>query len=403
VDGEKVETGPASGKSAALFLLPERWNGEKQREWEREHGRAASSSVDFPMELTTSAVIKVEHTNRDKDVLAADDVATVVVPPPKTLSVLLVTDGNPYIENAVTALHLKNTATMRPEEYDQKLPGDFDVIVFDRHTPAKLPEAGSFIYFGAVPKGLRGLKADVDAQGRYNLVEDVDVLDWNRDHPVLRNVPLRKLFAARAIRLIGAAENSEVLLDGNKCPLIVLHREGKHVHLICTFDCLDSNWPTLPSFPIFFYYAVQFMSVGANLDVPQSVEPGATPRVPRAALIRGGRELQQVTLKGPAAFGTKTLKVPEAGDFAFPALDYVGVYSTDPALPPFEQIAVNLLDANESNVLPVGDQTKLGGVAEIREGGAGKSRLELWWWIVACAALPLLMIEWWVYTRRVHL
>jgi hypothetical protein len=31
------------------------------------------------------------------------------------------------------------------------------------------------------------------------------------------------------------------------------------------------------------------------------------------------------------------------------------------------------------------------------------ARLELWWWIVAVAAVPLLMIEWWVYTRRVHL
>jgi hypothetical protein len=51
----------------------------------------------------------------------------------------------------------------------------------------------------------------------------------------------------------------------------------------------------------------------------------------------------------------------------------------------------------------VGDKTKLGGIAEIREGEAGKSRLELWWWIVACAALPLLLVEWWVYTRRVHL
>ena len=64
---------------------------------------------------------------------------------------------------------------------------------------------------------------------------------------------------------------------------------------------------------------------------------------------------------------------------------------------------MNLLDANESNVLPVTDKPNLGVVAEVRQGEAGKSRIELWWWIVACAALPLLLIEWWVYTRRVHL
>jgi hypothetical protein len=276
------------------------------------------------------------------------------------------------------------------------------VVIFDRHTPPKLPPAGNFVYFGAVPKGLK-VRPDVDAEGRYNLVQDVDVLDWKRDHPILRNVALRKVFVTQAIRLLGAAENSEVLLDGTKCPLIVLHREGKGVHLICAFDSLDSNWPTLPSFPIFFYYAMQFMSVGSSMDVPQSVEPGSTPRIPRPALLRGGQELKQVTLKGPPAFGTKTLSVPEAGDFALPTLSHVGLYTTDPPVPQYEQLAVNLLDANESNLLPVADSAKLGGVAEVREGEAGKSRLELWWWVVACAALPLLLIEWWVYTRRVHL
>ena len=402
VDGERVETG-IQGKSAQLFLLPERWSEDKRSTWERDNARTASTSIDFPMELTTSAVIKVEHTNKDKDALAADDVATVVVPPPKTLSVLLVSDGNPFIQRAVQALHLKNTAEMTPEQYDQKLPTDYDVIVFDRHTPAKLPPAGSFIYFGAVPRGVAGLKPDVDAEGRYKLVDDVDVLDWNREHPVLRNVALRKVFVAHAIKLLNAAENSEVLLDGTKCPLIVLHREGKSVHLVCAFDSLDSNWPTLPSWQVFFYFAMQYMAVGANMDVPQSVEPGATPRIPRASLLRGGQELKQVALKGPPAFGSRTLKVPDAGDFTLPALNYVGVYTVDPPIPQHEQVAVNLLDANESNVLPVADKNKLGVVAEVREGGGGKSRLELWWWIVACAALPLLLIEWWVYTRRVHL
>jgi hypothetical protein len=67
-------------------------------------------------------------------------------------------------------------------------------------------------------------------------------------------------------------------------------------------------------------------------------------------------------------------------------------------------VAVNLLDGVESNVLPASEKSALGGVAaEVREADANKSRMELWWWVVACAALPLLMIEWWVYTRRVHL
>ena len=399
VDGEKAETG--QGRSAGLFLLPERWTDEQRTAWERDQGRAASSSVDFPMELTTSAVIRVEHTNREKDVMPADDVAQVIVPPPKQLSVLLVTDGgNYFLEKAVNALNLKNPAVMTPEAYDEKVPTDHDVIVFDRHTPAKLPAAGSFVYFGAVPRGLK-VKADADDTGRYNLVDDVGVLDWKRDHPILKNLAMQKLYVAESIRLVGAAENSEVLVDGLKCPLIVLHREGKGVHLICTFDLLQSNWPLKVSFPIFLHNSMQFLAVGSSMDVRQSVEPGSTPRIPRGNLLRGGQEVKQVVLKGPSAFGTRTLAVPEAGDFALPPLDHVGVYSTDPPVPQFEQLAVNLLDSVESNVLPAKDAP--GGLGEVREGEAGRSRMELWWWIVACAALPLLLIEWWVYTRRVHL
>jgi hypothetical protein len=63
---------------------------------------------------------------------------------------------------------------------------------------------------------------------------------------------------------------------------------------------------------------------------------------------------------------------------------------------------VNLLDSNESNLIPV-DKPPGGISGDAVVVANKKSRVELWWWIVACGALPLLMIEWWVYTRRVHL
>jgi hypothetical protein len=348
-------------------------------------------------------VIGIEHTNKENDVLPADDAARVVVPPPKTLSVLLVTDGNYFLEKAVQSQNLKNPATLTPEAYEDKVGApdfSYDVVVFDRYTPRKLPAAGNFIYFGACPNGLK-LKAAADAAGRYEMVEDVGVLDWKRDHPILRNLAMQKLYVAEALKLEGAAENSEVLLDGLKCPLIVLHREGKGVHLVVAFDLLQSNWPMKVSFPIFLFNSLQFMAVGANMDVRQSLEPGATPRIPRTATLEG---LKQVTIKGPPGWGNRTVNVPEAGDFALPPLDRVGLYTTDPPVPLFEQVAVNLLDGLESNVLPASEKSALGGVAaEVRDADANKSRMELWWWVVACAALPLLMIEWWVYTRRVHL
>jgi len=34
--------------------------------------------------------------------------------------------------------------------------------------------------------------------------------------------------------------------------------------------------------------------------------------------------------------------------------------------------------------------------------GSDKRRVDWWWWIVVAIALPLLFVEWWVYTRRLH-
>jgi hypothetical protein len=98
---------------------------------------------------------------------------------------------------------------------------------------------------------------------------------------------------------------------------------------------------------------------------------------------------------------SRVLKVPQTGDFVLPALDRTGLYTTEPAVPGFEQIAVNLLDSNESNLMPA---ARAPGDAQAHVDVVGaKVRKELWWWIVAWAALPLLLLEWWVYTRRVHM
>src|SRR3989454_9116276 len=61
----------------------------------------------------------------------------------------------------------------------------------------------------------------------------------------------------------------------------------------------------------------------------------------------------------------RRVAVAPDGDVALPALDRAGVYALDPPVPPLDQIAVNLLDYNESNIIPV-DQPP-GGVGEDRK------------------------------------
>lgn len=396
IDGHVVRT------VTDLKLPPDRWNDPDFPDDKKDKSFEPREAVDFPkLELTDAAVIKVEQTK--PDALACDDAASVVVPPPKALSVLLVTDGNYFLEKVMDVMDLQNPKTMAPTAYEEKKPSEFDVVIFDRYTPKFMPPSGNFIWFGAIPPGLK-LKEVRDASNQLAVTKETMVLDWKRDHPILRGVQLAKLYVGEALKMQLPPE-TETLVEGFKGPLIVLHREGRNAHLVCAFDLLQSNWPLRLSFPIFMHNALQFMALGTDMDVRESFQPGATPRVPRTNIqkveaAQGGTPLREFKVNGPT--GTTVVKVPEGttAEVALPALDKVGVYTTEPPIPQYEKIAVNLLDSAESNTLPAKD---LPGGVVIGTSGGGKSRLELWWWIVACAALPLLLIEWWVYTRRVHL
>ena len=397
-DVQLTVDGQVRGNSTDLLLLPERWNEPGYKKTLAQQKMQARESVNFPkIELTTAAVIRLEQMT--KDALASDDSATVVVPPPKAMSVLLVTDGNFFLQKVIDVMNLQHPDTTTPAAYEVSKPQQYDVIMFDRYEPTFMPASGNFIWFGAIGKGLR-LKPMKEGE-EFVVVKDTMVLDWKRDHPILRGLQLGKLWVFEAIKLQVPIE-TETLVEGFKAPLVLLHREGRNTHLVVTFDVGQSNWPLRLSFPIFMSNALQYLALGTDMDVRESFAPGATPKIPRTNLQKieaeRGQPLKELTLDGP--MGKKIVKIPEAGDVVLPALDRVGLYTLDPPVPQFEKIAVNLLDTDESNLLPV-DQPPGGGVAMVAQ--AGKSRMELWWWIVACVALPLLCIEWIVYTRRVHL
>ncbi|CAN5404977.1 BatA and WFA domain-containing protein [soil metagenome] len=388
---------------AAVNLPPVRWSDDAwlakpEHKGERDEAYIAKDSVEFTLDLTTAATIRIEHKTREGDLLAADNVAFVSVPPPKALSVLLVTEGNPFMEKILGSLNLRDPQVLSPVEYEEKLPTNFDLIIFDRaYTPMKLPPAGNFIYFGSIAPGLK-LAPETDA-GKAVMMENVGVLDWRRDHPILKGLSLGKIYALEAIKLRVPPE-SEVLIEGTKGPLMVLHREGRSTHLVVAFNAFESHWPVTVSFPIFMYQAVQFMAAGSDLNISQSYQPGATPRIPRTNLAQAGDAIKRIRINGPGTSRDQT--VPETGDFTLQALDRVGVYRTDPPIPQFERMAVNLLDENESNLIPA--EKAPGGIGDTVDSVTAKrARLDLWWWVVACGAIPLLLIEWWVYTRRVHL
>ncbi len=396
IDGRVARSGVAG-----TFLYPDRWDDRTRDEFAAQGGERHRDSVEFKAELTDAALLQVQVRGVPGDMLPADNIAQIVVPPPKPLAVLLVSNGNnPFLEHLVMrSMGLNNPAQMTLADFEAKQPDSFDVIVFDAVRPAAFPPAGNYIWCGMVPPGLT-LKAQTVDGAMMAEPGVTGVLDWKRDHPMLRDLSLINLYASDPI-IVEPAPESEVLITGLRHPLLVLHREGRSTHLVMTFDPLHSTWPIQVTWPLFIHNALQFLALGSELDVKQSYPTGQTVRIPRVNLQRAaeGAPLSAVTLTGPS--GSVRLPIPEAGDLALPPLTQAGVYTLEPPVPQFDRLAVNLLDESESNLIPADGAP--GGIGEVIEAATSAARLELWWWLIAAAALPMLMIEWWVYTRRVHL
>lgn len=378
-------------------VLPDRWT-QAQRDQAIRAGSAPRDKLEFTAELSDRAVISLRHLAQG-DALPLDDAAWVVVPPPRSLAVLLVTDGNYFLERVIDILGLNAPKRMTTRDYESQKPTDFDVVLFDRHRPTFLPPAGSFVYFGAPPPAGSRLEPLTDADG-WQIANDNGTLDWKRDHPMLRGMNLGRLFAARSLRLKLPLE-AETLIDGTTGPLLVMLREGRVSHLVFTFDLLESNWPLQRTFPATLNLAMRFMAVGSDMDVRESFAPGSAIRVPRVAVQRLGQGVERVRLSGPGGASLEAA-IPPDGDIVLPPIDRVGLWRTEPPVDGFDRIAVNLLSGEESNVLPVANPP--GGVGQtIAAGQASQARLDLWWYLVAFAAIPLVLIEWLIYTRRMHL
>jgi hypothetical protein len=168
--------------------------------------------------------------------------------------------------------------------------------------------------------------------------------------------------------------------------------------LVLTFPLLNdkdewtTNWPLKVSFPLFLRNVLYELGNASDAPTEENVQPGQ-PRV-----FRLGGALKRVEVTGPG--GLRELLAPRGREFLFKQTDRVGLYkaSWGEGAGGQRNFAVNLLDAEESNLQPRDDV--LLGAQRVVAGQVRRQVHDTWKW-VALAALGLLLLEWAVYHRRV--
>ncbi|MEQ9617459.1 MAG: BatA and WFA domain-containing protein [Phycisphaerales bacterium] len=378
-----------------------------------EDGRPVPAGVVFEFNRSQQAILSA--TIAVDDALAADNTARVFLPSAEQLSVGLVTEGNLFLSTAFEGMPVR-LRTMTPEAYEQIRADarldEFDVFVMDGWMPVleradagdgpSLPP-GRYLIFGQVPT-MRGL-----TPGEAGRIEEAAIVtDFRRDHPALRLSAIESIVIGASLS-IDATSEVNVLAETTHGPGIVEAADGPVKAIVVAFDATESSWPFDPGFILFLANAVEYLGSDGGDFTQEDITPGGTltTRLPVDA-----RDVKVVTPDGQRF----TVNPSSDGRISYGPIPTAGLYEVtwegppgprDPVIDgrPHRPIPVNLFDPEESSLRVEENLALVTGVtstSNANAGSAGDERLPLRHWALL-GLLGMLMLEWYIYNRKVHL
>jgi len=311
------------------------------------------------------------------DDLDADNVAYAVIPAPRTLSVLLVSPGNLFLEKVLQTDPQVKLEVRKPDAYQGGMEG-FDVVVVDSVSPPKLGN-GRFVLVNTVPSDV-----PLEVLGR---LDNPTIMDWDRTHPIMRQIDFAKVTIEDAMRVRPVAAG-KTLVEAVGGPLIYALEERDRKALFFGFDLFRTDFPLRVAFPLILSKGLRWLSpVGldqsslqlqAGQPILLPVEHGVTTATVRTP---SGRSVRAQVNRGMASF-TET--------------DEVGIYTVVTGRGE-TKVAVNLMNADESDLTPQPLPTFVEGPRP--ESPPVSILRELWPFFVILAVL-LFALEGFLYWRR---
>jgi hypothetical protein len=335
---------------------------------------------------------KIARTDGTHDDLAVDDHAYALLPERHRSKVLVVTEGNTYLEAALLLGEYLDVTDVSPAGYETAIArGGWDAVIFDRVTPAQ-PVNVSALYLDPAGAG-----APV-AVGKALAAPSFDKID--RAHPIVRFIALdgvnvaagHSLVAQSGDRVVGAA-------DDGASPILVAGTRSGAKFVALGFDVRRSDFPLRPAWPLFVLDCLDWFAdedsryvssfrTGDVWRIP--VDPAAT----RAALERPDGRTEWVAVHD----GRAVLRGEKAGFYSVLAA-YTGTNEL-PSTGAKTSFAANLLDRGESAIAPRESLVVDGHPAAALAATSFGVQRDLWATLLLCAVL-LTAIEWTTYHRRI--
>ena len=345
------------------------------------------------------------------DALPLDDSAWVVSRANAPISILLVSEGNKFLEVALSLLPSVSLYRVLPNKYDPaaNLQGKpFDVTVVDAGVPittlATLPPGNLLVFSPLAPlPGITvtgAITRPLPIAPRRDPVSDAEKSRSPLSDARLDVAGLTNANIARAARL--QLDSSVVeLLSSDKGPLIAAgEKDGRRIAVVA-FALGDTDLPLQAAFPIMMRDLVGLLRPDASGGLPAAIEP-----------LRGARILPvtssvtDILIEDPSGKEWILPADPEGVTFAqtgLPGAYYVTQYAGDKVAWQ-GAFAVNLFSRDESLLPPIPSALSALERASRSVRGAGIANTEIArseiWPTFAILALLLLLGEW-AYANRI--
>ena len=322
------------------------------------------------------------------DVFPLDNTAYSVLDVGRRSEILLVTNGNVFLEKMLSLLPAGDVSRVTPRRYPSVETDQYDVVVFDSFVPDVLPR-GNTLIFNPTESGIFTVEGEVRRP---------TIRDWEREDPLLRFVDLREVAIAKAQKVTPPGW-MRPLVTSDDAPLVLAgEQDGRRVVLFA-FDLRQSNLPLSAAFPILMSNTLGYLEP-AGQTAEHDLRPGDLLNVvplPQA---------EEVVVRRPTGTGqTANQTMASEGhpiqyaDTTLPGL-YTVVQRAAGQVLLEEPFAINASDEVESDVRP--KPISLGSGRTLQTGGVSDlvpMNREIWTWLIP-PVLGLLLLEWFWFHRR---
>ena len=308
----------------------------------------------------------------DGDALSADDTAYSYLPLKKKTRVLLVTQGNAYLQAALKLDAFVELSVVDPRDYRED--PAIGVYVFDEFAPPAPPSKPSLIV--GMPGGTQNVSWLPPPTG---IVERPAFTASAENHPVMKYLSLHDVSISRATEV--DASRATVLASSGGTPLIAASPATSigPRWILLTFSLRASDFPMHESFPLFIDNALAWFG--------------------RERLaLRRSTGIVEVPVSNAQIAGPGGATVPSRS-----YLDRTVFEARDPGLyvaikdGQRQYIAVNFMSRQYSNI----NHPALNWATEFHSSGRIMKH-EAWFYLLLLAVV-LLGLEWFTYHRRITL